>query len=366
MGTLSGPEEDWAELSRDCTVGRRVLAQLAQADWWNYTEGSTLIFWRWPPGLQRSCAQDGMPPWILGLMPRYKRRAKTPKHEETVFLTPKFAKILTRGYVTIPTLEQSTKSLINYFYVPKDNDIRPVYNGASCGINLSLWAPNFWLPTGQSALGVLDFDYHMVDIDLGEFFLNFPLPEIISLFSGIDLTPFRTLLEQYGFELFVDTDGLCKVRWERCWMGCKPSPFFSVRFFYWAEEFARGNPADKKNCLRFDRIILNLPGDSCFDPTKPRVMKWDDVVERIALDLLSFVDNLRASGSSVEEAWQVAHQVASRLQYLGIQDAPRKRRPPSQSPGAWAHCGYEVAAQILLYSKRKGRTTKTHLQFDTI
>jgi hypothetical protein len=24
------------------------------------------------------------------------------------------------------------------------------------------------------------------------------------------------------------------------------------------------------------------------------------------------------------------------LQYLGIQDAPRKRRPPSQTPGAWA------------------------------
>ena len=30
------------------------------------------------------------------------------------------------------------------------------------------------------------------------------------------------------------------------------------------------------------------------------------------------------------------------------------------------HCGYEVAAQILLYSKRKGRTNKGHLQFDTI
>jgi hypothetical protein len=30
------------------------------------------------------------------------------------------------------------------------------------------------------------------------------------------------------------------------------------------------------------------------------------------------------------------------------------------------HCGYEAAVQILLYSKRKGRTTKSHLQFDTI
>jgi hypothetical protein len=65
-------------------------------------------------------------------------------------------------------------------------------------------------------------------------------------------------------------------------------------------------------------------------------MKWDAIDERIASDLLAFVDDLRASGLSVEEAWQVARQVASRLQYLGIQDAPRKRRPPSQSPGAWA------------------------------
>ena len=33
---------------------------------------------------------------------------------------------------------------------------------------------------------------------------------------------------------------------------------------------------------------------------------------------------------------------------------------------AYDHCGYEVAIQMLLYSKRKGRTNKSHLQFDTI
>ena len=38
----------------------------------------------------------------------------------------------------------------------------------------------------------------------------------------------------------------------------------------------------------------------------------------------------------MEEAWAVAQQVASRLQYLGIQDSPQKRRPPSQTPGPWA------------------------------
>jgi hypothetical protein len=65
-------------------------------------------------------------------------------------------------------------------------------------------------------------------------------------------------------------------------------------------------------------------------------MKWDSRLGRIAGDVLAFVDDFRASGYSREAAWAVGHQLASRLQYLAIQDAPRKRRPPSQTPGAWA------------------------------
>jgi hypothetical protein len=38
----------------------------------------------------------------------------------------------------------------------------------------------------------------------------------------------------------------------------------------------------------------------------------------------------------VENYWQVSRQLSARMQYLGIQDAPRKRRPPYQTPGAWA------------------------------
>jgi hypothetical protein len=57
-----------------------------------------------------------------------------------------------------------------------------VYNGFSCSINNALWGPNFWLPIAKLALGVLDFGYFSVDIDLGEFFLNFPFPEILWMF----------------------------------------------------------------------------------------------------------------------------------------------------------------------------------------
>jgi hypothetical protein len=92
----------------------------------------------------------------------------------------------------------------------------------------------------------------------------------------------------------------------------------------------------KFNPLRWDEVRLNLPGDPAFDPTLPRVMKWDLLINNIAGDVKAFVDNLRASGIDEETAWRIARQVASRLQYLGIQDAPQKRRPPTRKTGAWA------------------------------
>jgi hypothetical protein len=55
-------------------------------------------------------------------------------------------------------------------------------------------------------------------------------------------------------------------------------------------------------------------------------MKWDDVLEQIAGDIIAFVDDLRASGATIEQAWHNAR----------IPEATRKRRPPTRSPGAWA------------------------------
>jgi hypothetical protein len=77
-------------------------------------------------------------------------------------------------------------------------------------------------------------------------------------------------------------------------------------------------------------------------------MKWNRSTNSIAGDILAFVDDLRASGSTPEQAWQIARQVASRLQYLGIQDAPRKRRPPVQTPGAWAGCVFSTDGNELI------------------
>jgi hypothetical protein len=87
-------------------------------------------------------------------------------------------------------------------------------------------------------------------------------------------------------------------------MGFHPSPYYAVRFYYWVEEIIRGDCQAPGNPLRWDRVVLNLPGSREFDPSLPRVAKWNDLWNAIAGDVIAFVDDLRASGPPDKEtAW---------------------------------------------------------------
>jgi hypothetical protein len=83
-----------------------------------------------------------------------------------------------------------------------------------------------------------------------------------------------------------------RVHWARCWMGFKPSPYMAVRFYYLAEEFARGNRLEKENPMRWDFVKLNFPGDPAYYPPDPRVIRWDLFIENIAGDTVAVVDDL--------------------------------------------------------------------------
>ena len=110
------------------------------------------------------------------------------------------------------------------------------------------------------------------------------------------------------------------------------------------------NRKSKLDPLRWDLIRLNLPGDLTYDPSLPTVMSWNEDVNRFAGDMVALVDDLRLSGFSIENAWAVARHILSRLQYLSIQDAPRKRRPPSQSPDAWAGTIFKITPEKISIS----------------
>jgi len=230
------------------------------------------------------------------------------------------------------------------FFVPKCiepetgevKDWRPVYDATKSGLNAAVWSPSFFMPTADSLFRMIDFDTWLGNIDLGEMFLNFWLDPRIRPYAGVDISGLCTEEEKDGRKVVWE-------RWERLLMGFRPSPYTTIRQLLWGEEMVRGDQLDPKNIFRWNRIRLNLPGSPDFDPILPWVskvfgdrIKDGKLIERIACNFATFVDDMRAAGYSLEATWQAMRTIASRLNYLGIQDAPRKRRSPLKTEaGAW-------------------------------
>ena len=82
----------------------------------------------------------------------------------------------------------SVISLTCYFYVKKGlYDVMIVYNGTGCGLNGSIWAPYFGLPTVRHTLCSLLPGYSQCNLDIGEMFLNFMFHDTMKEMSGVDI-----------------------------------------------------------------------------------------------------------------------------------------------------------------------------------
>jgi hypothetical protein len=122
-------------------------------------------------------------------------------------------------------------------------------------------------------------------------------------------------------------------------LGFVSSPYIAVQGTLFAEEIFRGNHCDANNIFRWDVISSNLPGNKYYKPSEPWVCKLRFNGTRegtIANDLVIYVDDARTTASQYDECRLVSRRVASLENYLGLQDAARKRRNPSRSPGPWA------------------------------
>ena len=310
---------DLTECKLDREMGLDALLRSSRATWWEWTDGSTLYFWRWPKEF-RLDARDGMKIKVTGDFPRYRERPRTPKNLEQV--DAKVLKVIERRYITDGWIQ----SLLNWFDVVKGlTDIRMVYDGTKSGLNASVWAPGFSMPTVDSALDHVCASTKMSDSDLGEFFLNFALDPVIRPYAGLDLSPLPSCTGNWK-------------RWNRMLMGFKPSPYVAIRMRLIAEDVVRGDHLDPTNPFHWTEVILNLPGKESYDPTMPWVyrVKMVDGEPVMASNHVSFTDDVRGMGSSEDACWNVTRRVAQILQWFGIQDAARKRRGPSQTPGAWA------------------------------
>ena len=290
-----------------------------------------LFHWKW---VEPSLARDGELPFVWDILPNNKRKVRPPKASHREPMYEKIKKYVEREYLELVN-EEKVKNYIDYFAAPKgESDIRLVLNGTSCGLNKAVWASNFWLPSSKTMVRHLSYDYQSVDIDIGEMFLNFPLHNSLWKYSAMDLTPFQSfLLRDFPEKAKLLNKPRISGIWSRLWFGFTSSPELSAMMYYLAEETIRGNHKNLKNPLRWDKVILNMVGGGNYDPSMPNVYKWDKVNSRMAGDILSYVDDLRVLGFSLEHAWLIARWFASKMQTLGIQDASRKRRVDN---GAWA------------------------------
>ena len=316
-----------ADMTRDLVVGVDAITRSCRGSFWNWSDGSTLFFWRWPEKYRLE-ARDGVAAFVdWSKMPSYKKPQRPNKDRSQLLLeAKKIMKVVTVRYV----IDGLVRSLTGWFSVPKGlTDIRLVYDATACGLNKCLWAPKFWLPTNDDITDCATDHSFYGDVDGGEFFLNFPLDLRIQPFAGIDITPVSNL------DSGNDPPVRVWKRWGRCAMGFMDSPYKTCRSMGVCLETVKGNRLDSLNVFHWTRAIENYPGTRSYDPSMPRVYKYNPITDTIAADTKGFVDDYRGVGPSKLLCEDVLHQLGSTMQAMGIQDASRKRRPVSQRPGAW-------------------------------
>ena len=163
------------ELLVDLTKGLAVLGQVIQSTWWEWSSGSSLLFWRWNGAEQIKSARDGMRIYVSGPLPKAKRlKALQLPGDQVALVAAKIYGTIARHYLSAGPI----KSCLHFFAVPKGpTDVRIVYDGTSCGLNDALWAPNFYLPSSKAAAILLTFSSWLADADYGEMFHNFFMDE---------------------------------------------------------------------------------------------------------------------------------------------------------------------------------------------
>lgn len=320
----------WQELQKDLDVGLDAIRRGVGSSWWEWTLGSTLFFWRWPPEYRKQ-VRDGVSVFIFNerKLPKYRKRQQWPSDEEQAKkVEAKITKVRdNRGYLEPGFVE----SLTGFFAVPKgSDDIRMVYDATKCGLNAALWAPNFALPTVDSVVNNSDSFTWYGDIDLGEMFLNYPLDPRIRPYAGV---------ETYRPSRMEKRENLKRIfhRWNRCAMGMMCSPYNATQSFSVSAEVITGDTKDTSSPLGWDRVVLNMPGTQGYNPCMPWCYRWNSSRGELPGFFATYVDDIRTGGQSEDQCYEVSRRVASRANYLGQQDAPRKRRKPSKHPGAW--CG---------------------------
>ncbi|KAL7557316.1 hypothetical protein ACA910_022411 [Epithemia clementina (nom. ined.)] len=323
-----------------------------QATFWSWPKGSSVFFWRWPCKYQHNVAMGVAPMWDKPPAKSITRQGIAGDEATTQRIRNKINNVRNKGYIQAGPCVVA----MNYFLVPKgENDVRIVYDGTKSGLNDCLYAPWFPLPDSLGLSQTLDDTYWCIDNDYGEMFLNFWLHPNLQQYSGMDFT---TL---FGVE--DSRSNLLIGVWHRCPTGQTPSPCITIQQTPRLKRLILGDPMDQNNVFAWDRVCLNLPGAWTYQPG----VAWITKIRKsgqVAANAHNYVDDLRGTAPTHEEAWQVGSKIAKEASFYGVQDAARKRRPQTQRPGAWVGvvCGTQPNRPHISVTKEKWICTKQEIQ----
>jgi hypothetical protein len=130
--------------------GLRACEKADGASWWEWEKGSALLFWRWPKNYIEM-ARIGIAPMFDSDPPS--NQDKQPPFEEDevrVKVKAKLEKILAKGYIELVDIELLEAMMFMLHVQKGPEDIRLVYDGTKSGLNESVFAPWFALPTIDS------------------------------------------------------------------------------------------------------------------------------------------------------------------------------------------------------------------------
>ena len=98
-------------------------------------------------------------------------------------------------------------------------------------------------------------------------------------------------------------------------MGLRPSPFVCTQSFGWSEDIIRGDRHDASNPLALDKVILNLPGNSDYDPTRPWVYRFNSATGEMTNFFGTYIDDIRTGGPTERDCHATSRRVASSVGY---------------------------------------------------
>jgi hypothetical protein len=118
-------------------------------------------------------------------------------------------------------------------------------------------------------------------------------------------------------------------------MGLRDSPYRSIQWQICLKLEVYGDRWVLSNPFHWDRVQFNLPGSKGYRADLPWVMKIR-CDGHLATEVYVYMDEGWVTGHSAKQTGLGARAYEVGCTRLGVQDASRKRRTPTHTPGPWA------------------------------